>query len=155
MRRCPWLVVIGAFVLAGCSSTSDSLQSSRAGKCTDELLRGVDPQDFGASRATVRHYISLTYCDRFARKGWVYADGALTIAAQRWLVRGGRCGTSTPGGTTKTVPCESLRVPGEPIECAMLRHVRRSEVRTYISKLRARGPVRCDDGTPLAELGVP
>jgi len=101
----------------------------------------------------VRHYVSVTYCDRFARNGWVYADGALSIAAQRWLLRGGRCATATPGGTAKTVPCESLRSPGEPIECAMLHHVRKSEVRTYVAGLPR--DTRCDDGTPLDALGVP
>ena len=101
----------------------------------------------------MRHYVSVTYCDRFARNGWVYADGALSIAAQRWLLRGGRCATATPGGTAKTVPCESLRSPGEPIECAMLHHVRKSEVRTYVAGLPR--DTRCDDGTPLDALGVP
>ena len=30
-----------------------------------------------------------------------------------------------------------------------------SEVSDYIEQLRAKGPVECDDGTAISELGVP
>jgi hypothetical protein len=35
----------------------------------------------------------------------------------------------------------------------MLRHVRRSEVRNYLAKLR--DDVECDDKTPVEQIGVP
>jgi hypothetical protein len=87
----------------------------------------------------------------------VYDDGALSVNAQRWLARGGSemCATATPGGKTTTIPCEQPRAGEEPIDCAVLRFVRRSEVRKYIAELQRRGSVRCDNGTPLAALGVP
>ena len=101
----------------------------------------------------------VTYCQPFASNGWVYSDGSLSIKAQLWLVHGGResCATSTPGGTSKTVPCSTLPSSGEPrmIDCAILRFVRRSEVRTYLRQLGGPGKVQCDDGTRLATLGVP
>jgi hypothetical protein len=120
-------------------------------------MRAVKPEPSRAKRALIRHYVVVTYCARFAREGWVYDDGALSIDAQRWLVNGARCATSTPAGKTRTVPCEQLDAGQEPrmIDCGMLRFVRRSEVRKYIAALQRRGPIHCDQGTPLAALGVP
>jgi hypothetical protein len=120
-------------------------------------MRAVKPAPSPATRAQVRHYVVVTYCGRFAREGWVYDDGALSVAAQRWSVNGARCATSRPRGKTRTVPCEQLDAGQEPriIDCAMLRFVRRAEVRKYIRELQRQGKVRCDDGTPLGALGVP
>lgn len=134
--------------MAGCGSGE-----SRVERCVDELMRTarLDDADTGAARA----YVKRVYCDRFARNGWVYADSALSIAAQRWLVRGGRetCETATPSGTHKRIPCSRLPHPGpREIQCGMLRHVRRREVEAYLRKL---GRVVCEDGTPLGALGVP
>jgi hypothetical protein len=107
----------------------------------------------------VRRYVAVTYCQPFVRKGWVYDDGSLSIKAQLWLVHGTResCVTSTPGGSSKTVPCATLATGNEPraIDCAILRFVRRAEVRTYLTRLGRRGSVQCEDGTALADLGVP
>lgn len=108
--------------------------------------------------AAVRRYVMVTYCQPFARNGWVYSDGSLSIEAQMWVVRGSResCATSTPGGESKTVPCSTLAPSGDPqmIDCAILRFVQRSEVRTYLRQLGGLGRVKCDDGTRLATLGV-
>jgi hypothetical protein len=108
-----------------------------------------------SSVETVRAYVDRTYCAPFARKGWVYSDGALSIQAQHWLDRGGResCVKATPGGSSRRVPCSSLASSGpKEIDCALVRHVRRREVKVYLRKL---GPVVCDDGTRLSGLGVP
>jgi hypothetical protein len=108
------------------------------------------------SKEIARRYIRRTYCARFEGEGWVYEDGALSIAAQTWLDHAGTCTTSKAGEPAKTVPCEPERRGGERIiECALLRVIRRNEVHDYIEQLRRKGPVACDDGTPISELGVP
>lgn len=106
-----------------------------------------------------RRYIRDTYCERFESHGWVYDDGALSIAAHRWLEASGseeeECGTVREDGQSETVPCEELEPPEEPkfIDCAILRDVRRSEVRDYLAQLRP--DVECDDGTSIEQVGVP
>jgi hypothetical protein len=142
-------------LLAGCSSGGGGGHvSRRADRCADLFLRTAAPAKSQVTRAEIRRYILVTYCDRFAAKGWVYPDGALSIDAQRWLDRGTSesCSTSSPGGKSMTVPCSTLpRERPRIIDCGLLHRVRRSEVRLY---LRNQGRVRCDDGTPLAALGV-
>jgi hypothetical protein len=103
-----------------------------------------------------RRYVRRAYCGRFAKNGWVYEDGALRIAAQTWLDHGGACARGGEGEAATTVPCEPERRGGvRMIECALLRVIRRNEVVDYIEQLRREGPVECDDGTPIGELGVP
>ena len=151
------LALVSALALAGCgSSGSDAGQVAKAaGKCTDRFFRAVKPGTSQATETEIRHYARVTYCEPFARKGWVYNDGSLSINAQRWLVRGGRCSTSAPGGASKTVPCRQLD-QSPVIDCGILHFVRRGEVQKYIAALRRHnGDVRCDDGTPPAALGVP
>ena len=104
-----------------------------------------------ASKEEVRRYIETTYCGRFERNGWVYEDGALNIAVQKWLQESETCATASAGEPARTVPCQETG----PIECALLHHVRRSEVKAYIEELQRKGEVRCDDGTSVEELGVP
>src|SRR5206468_6992996 len=110
----------------------------------------------GATDAQLRRYVLHTYCSRFARKGWVYADGALSLDAQHWLVSGTQeqCATTDTAGRTTTTPCVHTEVP-RLIDCGMLHYVRRSEVRAYIAKLQNEASVTCDDDTSLAKLGVP
>ena len=154
--RAAVFVAVTAVALGGCRSKGTA---SRVDRCTDRFMRAVKPEPSRAKRALIRHYVVVTYCGRFAREGWVYDDGALSIDAQRWLVQAGSevCVTQTPGEQSTTVPCEHIRAPENTrtIDCAMLRFVRRSEVRTYITELERRGRVQCDEGTPLAALGVP
>jgi hypothetical protein len=62
-----------------------------------------------------------------------------------------------PSKPAETVPCE-LDAGGPKMigDCALLEHVRRSEVRAYLDQLQRRhGSVECEDGTPLAHLGAP
>jgi len=146
---------LAVLALTGCSSNESS---ARAEKCTDLFMQSMRLHSQGR-QAWARHYVEVTYCNRFAREGWVYPDGALSIDAQRWLVRGGRevCVSESAGGGASTVPCEQLDARESPkvIDCAMLERTRRSEVRTYIAELQQDGLVACDDGTPLDALGVP
>lgn len=125
---------------AGCGTSAG--ESSRTDLCIDRLLAGAD------ATSEARAYVRRTYCERFVSRGWVYEDGALAIGAQNWLAEGGseQCGSEGVG----TVPCvDESRI----IDCALLRHVRRSEAQDYLATLGR--DVECDDGTPVNQLGVP
>ena len=176
MRTC---IVAAAFVLAfaACGSNADEAgddgeapvsAGAAVERCTERLLSDAELEELTAEeQEAVRSYAESTYCARFAERGWVYDDGALSIDAHTWLAEGGEeeCGEavaeSAPGeeppGPGRTVPCDEVD-PGEDetIDCALLRHVRRSEVRAYLDELEERGrSVECDDGTPPADLGAP
>jgi len=100
----------------------------------------------------VRSYVQRTYCDRFAKHGWVYEDGTLSIKAHLWLMNGYACSEgSSDGGPTRTVACDPSY---ESYECGLLHFVRRAEVRAYLAKLTEKHHVVCDDGTPLDKLGA-
>lgn len=128
---------------------------SRVDRCVDRLLEGTTTQG-AAEKEAARRYARSTYCVRFEQNGWIYTDGALSIAAQTWLENGGKCATASEGKPATTVSCAAERGRGILVlDCALLHVVRRSEVRDYIERLRTSGPVKCDDGTVLGELGVP
>jgi hypothetical protein len=144
---------LAALGLAACGSSGNA---SLSAKCTDRLVARAERLGHaGSLKAEVRRYARVTYCDRFAQKGWIYADGALSIDAQHWLEQGARCSTSTPGGKTVTTPCVDPSENPRTIDCGMLHFVRRSEVQTYIAELQRSVTVICDDHTPLTALGVP
>jgi hypothetical protein len=128
---------------------------SRIEGCVDWLLQAATTR--GGSEEEVRRYVRNTYCARFERKGWIYEDGALGIAAQRWLDEGARCARAGEGEPTRTVSCEEeRRAAGDrTIYCGLLRVVRRSEARDYIERIRSNGARECDDGSALDELGIP
>jgi hypothetical protein len=136
-------VVLAA--LAGCGSNNGA--ESRVDRCVERLLTNAEGGESGAAR----DYARRTYCGPFASRGWVYEDGALSIDAQTWLVEGGMeiCETAGEDGQSVTIPCED---ESRAINCAMLRHVRRGEVRQYLAQ---RPDLECEDGTPVEQLGVP
>jgi hypothetical protein len=144
--------------VTGCSlgqkkaAQSDAKTTARIERCTQRFVDRIQT-DRGAM---VRSYIKGAYCGPFARKGWVYADGTLSIKAHLWLVNGYACSALelTPGGGTRTIPCDPRAQALDPLECGILHNVRRDEVRAYIKKLERTQKVRCDDGTPLDKLGV-
>lgn len=140
---------------AGQYTSSSTEPAERIEECTERMLRGENSDD--ASRAEVKDYVETTYCAPFERRGWVYDDGALAIDAQLWLESSGSevCATQRPGTPARTVPCEELERGPTVLDCALLHHVRRSEVRTYVAKLERGREVSCDDGTALDALGVP
>jgi hypothetical protein len=153
-----WVIIAVLLVLTGCSyggndaGRTNATTASRIERCTQHFLDRVKT-DRGAM---VRSYVERTYCGPFARKGWVYSDGTLSIKAHLWLVNGYACsaGTSTPGGQTTTMPCDPHAAALDPLECGILHNVRRDEVRAYIRKLKRSQSVKCDDGTTLDELGA-
>jgi len=148
--RATVLAVVLLAVAAACGASSDS--SAPADRCVERMMdRAYELHpDLQEHRAEAEAYARRTYCDRFARNGWVYPDGTLSIDAQEWLVEGRTCGTSE-NGKMRTVPCEQLDAGSTTMDCAMLHFVRRSEVQEY---LRHVGASRCDDGTPFDELGA-
>jgi hypothetical protein len=151
-------IVALAAVLAGCGTAGGQQRdeagptaSARIDKCVERLL---DRSGNDGNEEEVRAYARDTYCERFERNSWIYGDGALRIAVQEWLDNGGaeECGNANSGEPTETVPCDTAT---EIIDCALLHHVRQAEVKAYVAELQRDGSVECDDGTPLAELGVP
>jgi hypothetical protein len=175
-------IVAAVFVLAltGCGATTDDGrdEASATGKasaaagsaverCTDRLLRDAELAELTeAEMEAARRYVETTYCARFARRGWVYGDGSLSIDAHTWLEQGGRevcaeaeeASEGEPTKPARTIPCDELGAegPGMIADCALLQHVRESEVREYLDQLRRRhGSVECEDGTPLDGLGAP
>ena len=158
--------------LAGCASDAGERReatregsvgaASRVERCTDRMLTRARLESYSASeREGLRRYARTTYCKRFEQHGWIYDDGALRIDAHRWLQSSGFCASSeavTPGQSPKLarrVPCEQLLGDDPLLDCALLHHVRRREVQAYLQSLERPHAVRCDDGTPLDELGVP
>jgi hypothetical protein len=145
--------LLAAAVLALVAACGSGSEDTRVERCVDRLLTSAasDPRtDDGA-----RDYVRRTYCERFARNGWIYDDGALAIGAQEWLDEGGTCAAGSEDEPTRTVPCEGLERTDPILDCALLHHIRKSEVRAYLEELDRTVPARCDDGTPLDELGVP
>jgi len=103
----------------------------------------------------VRRYATKAYCEPFDKRGWVYRNGTLSIDAYRYVKDSGTCSTAAPGQPAQTMPCEELEAGGPlTLDCAILHQVPRAEVRTYVAKVRRNREVRCDDDTPLSELGA-
>jgi hypothetical protein len=139
-------------VTAAACGTAETNASGRVESCVDRFLS--NSRDASATNdEEARDYVRKTYCERFVENGWVYADGALAIDAQRWLDAGATCAVGSEGEPTRTVPCEEIDDPARS-DCAVLRHVRRSEVRAYIEE-RGERRFACEDGTPTADLGIP
>jgi hypothetical protein len=157
-----------ALVLSACGSGSgerrDEAQStvrrspaamSTIEHCVDRLLQAATMRD--ASKEEARRYVRNTYCAHFEREGWIYEDGALSIAAKRWLDEGAMCAIAGEGAPTRTVSCEEerRRAGDRTLDCGLLHVVRRSEVKDYIARMQSNGVVECDDGSALDELGIP
>lgn len=154
------LALFGCGASDGGGSTAEraaDISVSRVDKCSDRLAARAKTDGLSdAEQDEIRRYVETTYCSRFVERGWVYDDGTLSIAAHKWMEAGREeeCTRVTETGA-ETVPCEDI---GEDpiLDCALLHHVRRSEVRDYIQNLRRRNRhVECDDGTPLEQLGAP
>ena len=164
------VLALAALALAGCGTTAEgeserggapAAQGSAVERCTDRLLRNAELEELGEEEAeATRRYVESTYCSRFAERGWVYDDGRLSIDAFTWLARAGEeaCAEAGKGqeGAAVTVPCDQAAGEGGIVDdCALLKHVRASEVREYLDTLERRyGSVECEDGTPLADLGA-
>jgi hypothetical protein len=129
--------------------------TARIESCVDRLLSRATTQDVNGDDA--RRYARDTYCARFEANGWIYDDGVLSIGAQTWLEQGGTCAFGSEEQPTRTVPCDALDAPGtRRLDCALLHHTRRSDVKAYVERLQRERPViECDDGTPVDDLGVP
>jgi hypothetical protein len=152
---------VAAATVALVTLGSASGEAARVERCTDRLLSRARLQgDSERERARAQRYVKSMYCERFERRGWIYDDGTLNIRVQGWLVNGGRCEVTEavepgrPPGEPHRVPCREVEEGGL-LDCALLHHVRRGEVRAHVAGLRRRhSDLRCDDGSPLADLGV-
>jgi hypothetical protein len=160
------VVLAVALVVAGCGSGGESGRNAKSSgeastaaaprveKCVERFFARATSD--ALTEREVRRYIEGTYCSAFERKGWVYEDGTLSIAAYLFLAQGGseEC-ASAEGGEGDTVPCGELRAVGPVVlDCAVLHVVRREEVQQYVRDLERHREVSCDDGTPLGRLGA-
>ena len=155
-RRARCLLLVAAVLgsaAGGCSSIGGPTAEAngRVERCTDRLVQRAA----GPRSAAADSYVRKTYCRPFDERGWVYDDGTLRIDAYLALERGGTCATAKAGEPVRTVPCEELEPPDPKIlDCALLHIVRRREVQEYLARLQRGREVRCDDGTPIGDLGV-
>jgi hypothetical protein len=154
------VLLIGAGTLTACGShavrhvSPGPPTNSRVERCVARLVAGSDTSVAGKEQT--RHYILDSYCRPFEQRGWVYDDGALKLAAHLSVQNGGSCAEGVAGQPAKVVPCKLERSSNGvlTIDCGLLRFVRRSEVRTYLRRLQASGPVACEEGIALTKLGV-
>ena len=133
--------------------------ASRVERCTERFLERVEHEDSAnATKLEIRRYVEISYCAPFEKQGWVYDDGTLSIDAYTKLVESmsEECTRAESGEEARTVPCEELDQGEGPqvLDCAILHHVRREEVRKYVRELRRSREVTCDDGTPPHKLGA-
>ena len=138
------------------SGTDDPSRRAQARieRCTDRFVRRIKLEDFPElTPAQARRYVKTTYCAMFEKHGLVYDDGTLSIEVYTDS-RSAVCASSRAGEPARTVPCEDVIGDYPVLDCAVLHHVRRSEVQKYLAELRETREVRCDDGTPLDELGA-
>jgi len=153
-----WLLVAAATVVvfAGAAALVLTLRdrdgsAAAVDRCTERMLARVDISRFpGGSRALAARYARRAYCEPFAARGWVHQDGTFALAAYTRSSRSS-CARAEPA---VTIPCSELEEDPVILDCALLRLVRRSEVRPYVASLRRKAAVRCDDGTPLGRLGA-
>jgi len=124
-------------------------------RCTERMLARVDISRFpGRSRALAARYARRAYCEPFAARGWVHQDGTFALAAYTRSGSSSCVRASAPGEPVVTTSCSELEEDPVILDCALLRFVRRTEVRPYVASLRRKATVRCDDGTPLGRLGA-
>jgi hypothetical protein len=140
---------------AASTSTGGDASRSRVERCVDRLMEWNASGVNAGINAQARRYVRDTYCARFDENGWVYADGALSIEAQKWLDAGATCAASQAGDPGTTAPCTTTEAGAQVLDCALLHIVRRNEVRGYIDRLKTNGSVECDDGTAPDDLGIP
>ena len=137
---------------AGCGGEAEP-GAARVDRCTERFLDGIEsdglPED---ERDVTRRYVERTYCSRFEKEGWVHEDGSLSIDAYTGMMGEAECAESRAGEEAVTVPCDEFE--DNVLDCAILHHVRKEEVRAYVEGLGRPGRVECDDGTPVHELGV-
>jgi hypothetical protein len=117
------LVLLGLVVLTGCGSTEkgEAGDSPLVAQCVHRMLERAE----GEPKRVVRDYLRRTYCEPFAKSGWVHADGTISIRAHEWLLGAGTC---EKADNTTTLPCDSRTEQEAPLlECGLLHFVRRSE----------------------------
>jgi hypothetical protein len=142
-------------LVAGCgSSQEDASPAARIAKCSERFLGRVKPKN-AADAEEIRRYAERAYCVPFEQRGWIYDDGTLTIEAHTDS-GSEQCARAEAGEEARTVPCEELEVVESPrvLDCGLLHLVRRSDVSEYVAELQRTRDVRCDDGTPLEQLGA-
>jgi hypothetical protein len=134
-------------------SSGGAYDTSPVERCVHRILDRANHTHPGTGHERqIADYARRTYCEPFARSGFVYDDGRLAIGAYLALLSGRTCATSEGGESSRTVPCDIPGRGSEPLDCGLLHFVRRAEVQEYLTTLEP--SVTCDDGTPVRELGA-
>jgi hypothetical protein len=153
IARVAVLAALLCAVTTACGS-SGARDTSPVERCVQRMLdRAKQDTHGGESHAgEIADYARRTYCEPFARAGFVYDDGTLAIGAYLRLLAGSTCGRSGDGEPSRTVPCDTPGIGSDPLDCGLLHFVRRAEVQEYLTALSP--SVACDDGTPVHKLGA-
>ena len=61
------------------TGTDDGARPAEVSRCVERFL--AEPHEGEASDEELARYVERAYCEPFARRGWVYPDGAFRIAA--------------------------------------------------------------------------
>lgn len=147
------LIVLGLVVLAaGCGSNDDEPSASAQSpveKCATRVLERAQGRD----SADVERYATFT-CEQFDKRGLVHEDGTLKIGvvdsgSSKSEGSAPMCAAPTPGEPTRACP-DTPAI----LDCGLLDLVRRAEVQAYLDERQRQGPVQCDDGRSVDELGA-
>lgn len=169
VRSCVVILLLGA-TLTACESSRDGVGDAapsnkpssarargRVESCVDRLLKKAARDEM--SDEGPRRWARESFCAGFETNGWIYDDGALSIAAHTSLQQDVACArrfARARKSPRKRCDAKTWRTPAPRfLDCALLHHTRRREVRKYLERLQRKGAVECDDGTPLDNLGVP
>ena len=150
-------ILLGLVVLAaGCGSNDDEQGASAESpveKCVTRVLERSPGSDSAESdSADVERYATFT-CEQFDKLGLVHEDGTLKIGvvdtgSSKSEGSAPMCAAPTPGEPTRSCP-DTPAI----LDCGLLDLVRRAEVKAYIEERQRQGPVQCDDGRSVDELG--
>jgi hypothetical protein len=140
-----------ALLVAGCGSDGDEPEASgsRFDQCVDRVVERTE----GLDKAKAERKARTTYCEPFAKRGWVHEDGTLAIDVVRGEATSEMCAAPRPQEPAPTTPC--IDTPSTPLDCDLLDLVRRAEVQQYLKERQSEGAlIRCEDGRPPEELGA-
>jgi hypothetical protein len=146
------MALVFVVLAAGCGSDGDEPEAaggSRVEKCVARLVERTE----GMDRSEAERYARTTYCEPFAKRGWVHEDGTFSIDVLQGRATSEACAAPRPQEPAPTNPC--IDIPSDPLDCDLLDLVRRAEVQQYLKERQREGAlIRCEDGRRPEELGA-
>ena len=146
------VILLGLVVLAAGCGSNDSEPSASARSPVEKCATRVLERAQGSDSADVERYATFT-CEQFDKRGLVHEDGTLKIGvvdsgSSKSSGSAPMCAAPTPGEPTRSCP-DTPAI----LDCGLLDLVRRAEVQAYLDERLQQGPVQCDDGRSVDELG--